>query len=69
MIGKIDLKYLIASIIVITGILTVAFCITQPEMHKPFQINIIEYIIKINADGSFESTKSITTQTVKEVQE
>lgn len=46
--------------------LTVAFCVSNPKMHKPFQLNIIEYIMKINADGSVTSTKSVTTTVIKE---
>ncbi len=66
--GKFNLKFLVISIIIFAGILTAGFCIVQPKMHKPFQLNIIEYIIKINTDGSITSTKSVTTQTVNEVQ-
>ena len=66
--GKFNLKFLVISIIIFAGILTAGFCIFQPKMHKPFQLNIIEYIIKINTDGSITSTKSVTTQTVNEVQ-
>ena len=32
-------------------------------MHKPFSINVIEYLVKINDDGSMSTTKQ-TTQTV-----
>lgn len=46
--------------------LTAAFCIVNPKMHKPFQLNIIEYILKINTDGSVTSTKSVTTTVIKE---
>ena len=53
-------------IIILTVILTVAFCITQPKMHKAFQMNIIEYIMKINTDGSVSTTKNVTTTVVKE---
>lgn len=66
--GKFNLKFLLISIIIFAGILTAGFCIVQPKMHQPFQLNIIEYIIKINTDGSVTSTKSITTQTINEVQ-
>jgi len=42
---------------------TVWVCSTQPEMHKPFSMNTIEYLFKINKDGSMTTTKQ-TTQTV-----
>jgi hypothetical protein len=38
-------------------------CASSPVMHKPFSINIIEYLIKINDDGSMSTTKQ-TTQTI-----
>ncbi len=38
----------------------------NPKMHKPFQLNIIEYILKINTDGSVTTTKSVTTTVIKE---
>ncbi len=63
---KFDIKLLLVSTIALAGILTAALCITQPKMHKPFQLSIIEYIIKINTDGSVTSTKSVTTHTIKE---
>lgn len=34
----------------------------QPDMHKPFSIDTIEYLFKINKDGSMTTTKQITTQ-------
>lgn len=64
--GKFNLKFLVISIIIFAGILTAGFCIVQPKMHKPFQLNIIEYIMKINHDGSITTTKSVTTTVIKE---
>lgn len=52
--------------LIILTVLTVALCISNPKMHKPFQLNIIEYILKINADGSVTSTKSVTTTVIKQ---
>ncbi len=46
-------------------VLTVLFCVIQPKMHKPFQLNIIEYILKINKDGSVTTIKSITSEVKK----
>ena len=42
---------------------TIWVCSESPEMHKPFSINTIEYLFKINKDGSVTTTKQ-TTQTV-----
>ncbi len=55
----------ITFLIVLLG-LTVGFCVMNPKMHKPFQLNIIEYILKINTDGSVTTTKSVTTTVIKE---
>ncbi len=41
--------------------ITAGICISQPVMHKPFSINIIEYLIKFNDDGSVSTTKQTTT--------
>ena len=43
--------------------LTVWICVAKPDMHKRFSVNIIEYLMKINKDGSVTTTKQVT-QTV-----
>ena len=45
---------------------TTAICIKKPQMHKPFSLNIIEYFIKINDDGSMTTTKQVTKTIIKE---
>lgn len=35
----------------------------QPKMHKPFSIDIIEYLVKFNDDGTMTTTKQ-TTKTI-----
>lgn len=57
--------FAITVLIILAGV-TVAFCAFSPNMHKPFQLNIIEYIMKINTDGSVTTTKSVTTTEVLE---
>ncbi len=52
--------------LIILAVLTVVLCVSNPKIHKPFQLNIIEYILKINSDGSVTSTKSVTTTVIKE---
>ena len=44
-------------------ILTIGICLAKPQMHKPFSIDVIEYFIKINDDGSMTTTKQ-TTKTI-----
>ena len=42
---------------------TVWICMEKPDMHKMFSVNVIEYLMKINKDGSVTTTKQVT-QTV-----
>lgn len=41
-------------------------CFSLPKMHKPFSIDIIEYLIKINDDGSMTTTKQVTKTIIKQ---
>ena len=63
---KLNLKLFTTFVICSLLILSVVFVIKKPQMHKPFQINVIEYIMKINSDGSVTTTKSVTTNVIKE---
>ncbi len=53
----------------ITVCITVGICIAKPVMHKPFSINVIEYLIKINDDGSITTTKQTTTTVLEDKSE
>ena len=54
-------------ILVITVITTAGILVVKPVLHKPFSINTIEYLVKINDDGSMTTTKHTTyTQFMKE---
>ena len=44
-------------------VLSGCICVMQPKMHKPFSIDVVEYFIKINDDGSMTTTKQ-TTKTI-----
>lgn len=48
------------------AVLTLICAVKIPAMHKPFQLNIIEYILKFNDDGSMTTTKTTTTTVIKE---
>ena len=48
---------------------TVWVCSAQPDMHKPFSVNTIEYLFKINKDGSMTTTKQTTQTVIKGVNE
>lgn len=41
-------------------------CYASPQMHKPFSIDIIEYLIKINDDGTMTTTKQVTKTVIKQ---
>ena len=63
---KFNIKiFSIATLITIVG-LTLILCFVQPKMHKTFQMNIIEYLIKFNSDGSVSTTQTTTTTVVKD---
>lgn len=58
-----SLKLIGLGIIAAAICFTIWICTAQPDMHKPFSLNTIEYLFKINKDGSVTTTKQIT-QTV-----
>jgi len=45
---------------------TIWICSEKPDMHKPFSLNTIEYLFKINKDGSVTTTKQITKTVIKD---
>ena len=53
-------------LIIVCLISTIYFCLAKPVLHKPFSINIIDYVIKFNTDGSMTTTKQTTTTVIKE---
>lgn len=58
---KFSLKLIALGVLVIAAVLTIWICAEKPKMHKPFSLNTIEYLFKINKDGSVTTTKQITT--------
>ncbi len=53
--------------LVIMVIFTIGVCIKKPILHKPLSVNTIEYLVKINDDGSLTTTKQTTyTQFMKD---
>ncbi len=59
----IKIYFIILSIFIVVS--AIVLCFIKPKMHKPFQMNIIEYIMKINSDGTTTTTKQVTTTTLK----
>ena len=50
---------------VVLGV-TVWVCTSTPDMHKPFSVETIEYLMKFNKDGSVTTTKQVTQTVIKE---
>ena len=57
------LKIIGLGILILAAAITIWICAEKPELHKPFSLNTIEYLFKINKDGSVTTTKQVT-QTV-----
>lgn len=62
---KFGLKICVYLIVFIVFGVTAWICISQPVMHKPFSVNTIEYLLKINKDGSMTTTKQVTQTVIK----
>lgn len=58
-----SLKAISITVISLAVVATAVVCFVNPKMHKQFSIDIIDYIIKINDDGSTTTTKQ-TTRTI-----
>lgn len=59
-------KLFFISSITLAVVATIVFCFTKPTLHKQFSIDIIDYIVKFNTDGSMTTTKQTTITTIKE---
>lgn len=57
------LKVIGLGILILAAAFTIWICSEKPELHKPVSLNTIEYLLKINKDGSMTTTKQVT-QTV-----
>ena len=63
---KFGLKIVFFIILAIALSVTIWICVAQPDMHEPFSVNTIEYLLKINKDGSVTTTKQVTETVLKE---
>ena len=63
---KFGLKMVLFFILAIALSVTVWICVAQPDMHDPFSVNTIEYLFKINKDGSMTTTKQVTETVIKD---
>ena len=62
---KFGLKIVLFFILGIVVALTLWICIVQPDMHEQFSVNTIEYLFKINKDGSMTTTKQVTETVIQ----
>ena len=63
---KFGLKMILFFILAVVVSVTIWICFAQPDMHEPFSVNTIEYLFKINKDGSMTTTKQITETVIKD---
>ena len=61
LVPKLNLAKISGLAIAFVVVLTIALCVSKPVMHKQFSINPVEYLIKINDDGTMTTTKQTTT--------
>ncbi len=60
---KLSIKIFMSIFITIAIIITIGIIVIQPKMHKEFNFNIIEKVLKINSDGSTSIIETTTTNT------
>ena len=65
---KFGMKIMTTVVLVVAVILTISLCVASPKMHKQFSIDIVDYIIKFNDDGTATTTKQ-TTRTIMQKKE
>ena len=60
------LKIVVFTVLAVLLGATIFVCSAKPDMHKPFSLNTIEYLLKVNKDGSVSTTKQVTKTVYKE---
>ena len=63
---KFGLKLIGLVLLVLALAGTIYICTQTPNLHKPFSIDTVEYLFKINKDGSVSTTKQITQTVIEE---
>lgn len=63
---KVNSKIVFLLILLTAFIASAGICVFNPKMHKPFSVDVIEYFVKINDDGSVTTTKQITKTVIKD---
>ena len=60
------MKAISLGILILACACTIWICVQKPELHKPLSLNTIEYLLKINKDGSVTTTKQVTQTIIKQ---
>lgn len=60
------IKKVVITLLAVVILSTIGLCVAKPALHKPFSINVIDYLIKFNTDGSVTTIKQTTTTQIKE---
>ena len=65
---NLNIKAFMIVLFVVAVVFSLGICIKQPKMHNRISLNIIDYLVKFNQDGSMTTTKQVTTEVIKEMQ-
>ena len=65
---KMNIRTVLIVLLPAVFLASIGLCVAKPVMHKQFSIDIVEYIMKINDDGSMTTTKQVTRTMLKKEQ-
>ena len=58
---KLSIKIFTTIFVILAIVITATIVVIQPKMHKEFNFNVIEKVLKINQDGSATMIQTTTT--------
>ena len=61
----VTVKVVLIALLTFMAVTSVAIMVTNPQMHKMFSMSVIDYLIKVNEDGTITTTKQTTTTEIK----
>ena len=62
---KLNIKIIFVVIFLVAFVLSAVICVCKPTMHKQFSIDIVDYFVKINDDGTMSTIKQTTKTIIK----
>ncbi len=65
-IAKWTVKMALTAVILVLAIFSLMTFVIQPKTRKPFNLNVIEKVLKINGDGSATIIQTTTTTELKQ---